>query len=296
MLERRKPTEQPETFWPTHIFKEAVATLVVFIALVLLVVLFAPAHESIARPMDTSYIPRPEWYFLFLFKLLEFFPGKLEVVGAVILPALGILALLLLPFIDRSPTMRPLKRPFASGIGLFVISAIVFLTIQGMAATPPSMTSRAAFMELGEKLYQEQDCSSCHTLNGIGTPVGPDLTGLAERRTLSWIHRYLEDPLMIKPDSAMPGYLATFTHEEIEGVSVYLMSLEKTTTPVETPASEEVSPTLPAPTGPPRVPHTLEGRTACLACHQTGIGEASQIPADHSGRGNDACLSCHKTE
>lgn len=301
MLERRKPREQPETFWPTHIFKEAVVTLVVFIGLVLVVVFFAPAHESIARPMDTSYIPRPEWYFLFLFKLLEFFPGKLEVVGAVIVPGLAVLALLLLPFFDRSPTMRPLKRPFASGIGLFVIVAIVFLTIQGMTAAPPSMTSRSAFTELGERVYQEQDCSSCHTINGFGTPVGPDLAGLAERRTLSWIHIYLEDPLLIKPDSAMPGYLGALTHEEIEGISLYLMSLEKTPTPTgvaptpeeASPTPEEASPSPPASVRPPLVPHTLEGRSACLACHQTGIGEASQIPADHNGRGNDVCLSCH---
>ncbi len=276
----------------------------VFIGLVLVVVLFAPAHESIARPMDTSYIPRPEWYFLFLFKLLEFFPGKLEVVGAVIVPGLAVLALLLLPFFDRSPTMRPLKRPFASGVGLFVIVAIAFLTIQGMAAAPPSMTSRSAFTELGERVYQEQACSSCHTINGVGTSVGPDLAGLAERRTLSWIHIYLEDPLLINPSSAMPGYLGTLTHEEMEGISLYLMSLEKTPRPTgvtptpeeASPTPEEASPSPPASVGPPLVPHTLEGRSACLACHQTGVGEASQVPADHSGRGNDVCLSCHKTE
>ncbi len=93
---------------------------------------------------------------------------------------------------------------------------------------------------------------------------------------------------MIKPDSAMPGYLETLTHEDIEGVSLYLMSLEKTATPTE------VSPTPPVPVTPPLVPHTLEGRSSCLACHETGIGEASKIPADHSGRSNEACLSCHK--
>ncbi len=295
MLERRKPQEQPETFWPTHVFKEAVVMLVVFIGLVLIAVFLSPAHESIARPMDTSYIPRPEWYFLFLFKLLEFFPGKLEFVGAVIVPALGVLVLLLLPFFDRSPTMGPLKRPLASGVGLFVIVAIVFLTIQGMAAAPPSMTSRAEFIKLGARVYQEQDCSNCHTINGVGSPIGPDLAGLAERRTLSWIHKYLEDPLLIKPDSAMPGYLGTLTHEEIESVSLYLMSLEEAAAPSEV-SPGEISPAPPAAVVPPQVPHTLEGRADCLACHQTGVGETPKIPADHSGRTNNVCLSCHKSE
>ncbi len=295
MLERRKPQEQPETFWPTHVFREAVVMLLVFVGLVLMAVFLAPAHESIARPMDNTYIPRPEWYFLFLMEILKVFPGELEFVGAVILPALGVLVLLLLPFLDRSPTMGPLKRPLASGIGLFVIVAIVFLTIKGMAAAPPQMSSRPEFIELGAIVYQEQDCSNCHAINGVGPPIGPDLAGLAERRTLSWVHKYLEDPLLIKPDSAMPGYLGALTHEEIEGVSLYLMGLEKTTTPSAV-SPGEISPTPPAPVVPPQVPHTLEGRADCLACHQTGVGETPKIPTDHSGRSNDVCLSCHKSE
>jgi cytochrome c553 len=157
------------------------------------------------------------------------------------------------------------------------------------------MTSRSAFVELGTKIYQEQDCSNCHTINGVGTPIGPELAGLAERRTLSWIHIYLEDPLLIKPDSAMPGYLEVLTHEEIEGISLYLINLEKTPAPTGvTPIPEEVSPTPPV--TPPLVPHTLEERSSCLTCHQTGIGEASKIPADHSGRSNDVCLSCHQSK
>ncbi|MFQ6121439.1 MAG: c-type cytochrome [Dehalococcoidales bacterium] len=292
MLERRKPQEKRETFWPDHAFMGAIVMLVVFLVLVLIVVFFPPAHESVARPMDTSYIPRPEWYFLFLFKLLEFFPGELEFVGAVIVPALAILALLLLPFFDRSPIMRPFRRPLASGIGLFVIATIIFLTVQGIAAAPPSMSSRSAYIELGDKLYHEQDCASCHAINGVGGTIGPDLAGLTERRTLSWIHKYLEDPLVINPNSAMPGYLGALTHEEIESISLYLTTLKKTSAEVpQTP--EEAAPAPPAPTTPPQVPHSLEGRLSCLLCHETGIGGVPKVPSDHSGRGNDLCLNCH---
>ena len=159
-----------------------------------------------------------------------------------------------------------------------------------MAAAPPQMSSRLELIELGTRVYQEQDCSNCHTINGVGTPVGPGLADISERRTLSWVHKYLEDPLLIKPDSAMPGYLETLTHEEIEGVSLYLISLEKTLVPTE------VTPTAPVSVAPPQIPHTLEGRSDCLACHQTGVGVAPKIPADHNGRGNEACLSCHKAK
>lgn len=299
MLRRQpKPEEKRHVFWPDFAFHAAIVMLVVLIVLVLMVVFLPPPHESVARPGDTSYIPRPEWYFLFLMGLLQFFPGKLEVVGAIILPTVAILVFILLPFFDRSPTINPLKRPLATTLAGVVIIVILSLTIRGVVTTPPSITSPSVFIELGERLYQEQGCASCHTINGVGGTMGPDLGGIGQRRTLSWVHKYLEDPLLIKPDSAMPGYLGPLTHEEIEGMALYLLSLEKAPAPTEptTAPKEEVPPAPPVPIAPPKVPHTLEGRSACLACHQTGVGEATRIPADHSGRSNDICLSCHESK
>ncbi len=288
---RREPKREEEryVFWPDYAFHAAIVIFIVLGVLALMAVFLSPPHESVARPADTSYIPRPEWYFLFLMQMLQFFPGELEVVGAVILPGLAVLVLLLLPFFDRSPTMRPLKRPLATTVAVLIFVGIVSLTIKGMVGTPPSITSRSAYIEVGERIYHEQDCTNCHTVNGVGSPIGPDLVGIAERRTLSWIHKYLEDPLLMKPDSAMPGYLGALTHEEIEAVSVYLMSIK------QAPVPTEVSPAPPASITPPLVPHPLKGRSACSACHQTGVGVAPKIPADHSGRGNEVCLSCHKT-
>ena len=72
--------------------------------------------ERVADPTDTSYIPRPEWYFLFLFQMLKVFEGPLEVVGTVVLPTLAILALILTPFIDRSKLVKVRQRTLAFGI------------------------------------------------------------------------------------------------------------------------------------------------------------------------------------
>ena len=298
MLRREhKREEERHVFWPDFAFHSAIVMLVVFIALALVALFFHPPHESVARPGDSNYIPRPEWYFLFLMEILKLFPGKLEVVGAIFLPVLAILALLGLPFFDRRPTLKPLKRPLATTAVGIVLILILALTVKGVTSTPPSITSPSAFIELGESLYPEQGCANCHTINGVGSPLGPDLAGISERRTLSWIHKYLEDPLLFKPDSAMPGYLGTITHEEIEGISMYLMTLEKTPAPTgEIPTPGEVSPPPPAPVAPPEVPHTLEGRSTCLVCHETGVGEATKIPTDHSGRSNEVCLSCHKSQ
>ena len=70
----------------------------------------------LADPTDLSYIPRPEWYFLFLFQFLKWFEGPFEVVGAVILPTLAIVALLLIPFIDRGKMKMVRQRTGAIGL------------------------------------------------------------------------------------------------------------------------------------------------------------------------------------
>ncbi len=179
MLRREhKREEERHVFWPDFAFHSAIVMLVVLIILTLVALFFHPPHESVARPGDSNYIPRPEWYFLFLMEILKLFPGKLEVVGAIILPALAILALIALPFFDRRPTLKPLKRPLATTVMVVVVVLILSLTIKGVTSTPPSITSPSAFIELGERLYQEQGCSNCHTINGVGSPLGPDLAGI----------------------------------------------------------------------------------------------------------------------
>ena len=71
--------------------------------------------EQLADPTDTAYIPRPEWYFLFLFQFLKLMPGALEVFGSIVLPGIAVLTLILVPFIDRGQIMRVTKRTFAGG-------------------------------------------------------------------------------------------------------------------------------------------------------------------------------------
>src|SRR5512132_2915005 len=87
-------------FFPDIIFKDVVVSLLIFLVLAALAYFVGVPTEARANPNDAAYTPRPEWYFLFLFQLLKYFPGKLEVIGVVIIPTLLILLLLALPFID----------------------------------------------------------------------------------------------------------------------------------------------------------------------------------------------------
>lgn len=121
-----------EPFFPGHILKEAVVMLITIIVVMFLAVTIDLPNESVADPTDTSYIPRPEWYFLFLFQFLKYFPGSMEVVAAVLFPALFIGLLLFLPFLDKNPARHPKKRPLATSSAVVTMVGIIVLTILGM--------------------------------------------------------------------------------------------------------------------------------------------------------------------
>ena len=93
-------------FFPEQAFRDTVAVFFAFAILFVMAVAVRVPLEQLADPTDTTYIPRPEWYFLFLFQTLKLFPGPLEMVGAVVLPGLAVLVLLLVPFIDRGQVRR----------------------------------------------------------------------------------------------------------------------------------------------------------------------------------------------
>ena len=119
--------------------KDTIAIFVWFAVLMGMALLARVPLGHLADPTDLSYIPRPEWYFLFLFQFLKWFEGPLEVVGAVILPTLAIIALLLVPFIDRGKMKMVRQRTGA--IGVVVLAAIFW---GGLTAARRSHHSRNA--------------------------------------------------------------------------------------------------------------------------------------------------------
>src|SRR5512141_3388836 len=97
-----------ERFWPDSIYKDLLVSLGIFVVLILLATFVGVAGEPKADPSDTSYLPRPEWYFLFLFKFLAIYGqipvlGKIEWIATVLVPGLAVLVLALVPFIERNP-------------------------------------------------------------------------------------------------------------------------------------------------------------------------------------------------
>src|SRR3990170_8986420 len=127
--EYHQAKEKGPSFYPEVVVKDAIVALLVFLALVALAYILGAPLEERANPADTSYTPRPEWYFLFLFQLLKYFPGRLEVIGVFVIPTLMIALLLFLPFIDRSAKRHPLARPVVSGAAVLMVVGVVGLTM-----------------------------------------------------------------------------------------------------------------------------------------------------------------------
>ena len=147
-----KSLNHGERFWPDSIYKDLVVSLGIFIVLVLLATFVGVAGEPKADPADTSYIPRPEWYFLFLFKFLALYGqipviGKIEWIATVAIPSVYLIALALLPFIEKSAVRHYSKRVVAICLmGIFVVSAV---TLTLMADVPTGTTLVGNLQTLG---------------------------------------------------------------------------------------------------------------------------------------------------
>ncbi len=123
-----------EFFWPDSIFKDAIMALGLFILLVSMATFLGVDNVPKADPSDTAYVPRPEWYFLFLFKFLALYGqipviGKIEWLATVLIPGIAIAALVLLPFIEKSPSRYYTKRMLPLTIMAIVVLNMVLLTL-----------------------------------------------------------------------------------------------------------------------------------------------------------------------
>lgn len=129
-----------ERFWPDSIYKDLIVSFGLLIILILLAAFVGVGAQPKVDPNDTSYIPRPEWYFLFLFKFLALYGqipvlGKIEWIATVVVPGIGILLLALMPFIERSPERHYSKRAIPISAMSIVVVDIVLLTLMSDVPT-----------------------------------------------------------------------------------------------------------------------------------------------------------------
>ena len=204
-------------FYPQQVFKDTIAIFIAFAVLFTLAIAARVPLEQLADPTDTAYIPRPEWYFLFLFQTLKFFEGPLEVVGAVVLPGLAVLTLLLVPFIDRSKVVKVTRRTVAFAVVFLAAIGWAGLTATAIATTPKEARTAEVdysaptdWMQLtpdemaGVAYFRQENCESCHAIGEKGTAIGPDLTRTTVRKNVAGLIQHFKMPAAVRPGSTMP--------------------------------------------------------------------------------------------
>ncbi len=226
---------QGKPFFPYAVAKDAVMACVVMAVIISMSLVLGAELGSKANPTTTTYVPRPEWYFFFLFEVLRVIKSPSLVPLATIgVPTIAMILLFLLPFYDRGPERRPERRPIATLTGIFVIGAMALLTYQGASAgsptaieiaTPPAVVQAggAALAEYnaGKAVVAQSGCLACHKIgdNGNSGP-GPDLTHIGARLPRQGIARTL-----VNPTAPMPSF-KNLPPQKFEAVVGFLSQLK----------------------------------------------------------------------
>jgi ubiquinol-cytochrome c reductase cytochrome b subunit/menaquinol-cytochrome c reductase cytochrome b/c subunit len=199
MKSRGKP------FFPYAVLKDSLMACIVMAVIIAMAIVLGAELGPKADPTTTTYTPRPEWYFFFLFELLRVVkPPALVFLATIGIPTICLVLLILLPFIDRNPERNPLKRPIATLAGITVIFAMAYLTIEGaLAGSPTEIEMKVAKQyEPGRSVAASSGCLGCHKIGDNGnTGPGPPLTQVGKRLPRQAIARTL-----VNPTPPMPSY------------------------------------------------------------------------------------------
>ena len=190
-------------FFPYIVAKDAAMAVIVMIVIVLLSLMFGAEIGPKADPTTTTYVPRPEWYFFFLFEVLRIIkPPILTPLATIGVPTICMVLLFGLPFYDRNPERRPERRPIATTAGILVIFAMAYLTYLGAAAGSPNEIDMTVprNLEAGKLVMAQSGCLACHKIgeNGNDGP-GPNLTDIGDKLLPGAILRTLENPTAPMP-------------------------------------------------------------------------------------------------
>jgi quinol---cytochrome c reductase cytochrome c subunit, bacillus type len=222
-------------FFPYAVAKDGAMAVVVMVVIITMSIVLGAELGPKADPTTTTYTPRPEWYFYFLFELLRIIkPAYLVPLATIGIPTICMILLFLLPFYDRNAERRPERRPIATTAGIFTIAAMGYLTYLGAQAGPPTQIDMPTPQrivaaggptlkqyEQGKQVAAQSGCEACHKFgeNGNDGP-GPPLTDIASRLPKQAIARTL-----INPTPPMPSF-ADLPPEKFNALVSFLSQLK----------------------------------------------------------------------
>lgn len=233
------PKQTQEPFYPRQVLMDLSLTALLIIGLGFLA-FFVPVQLShAADPADAQYIPRPEWYYLPIFQWLKYWRGAASIIGVLVIPTILVLAVVAVPFLDRSTERRPWRRPIALGAYIFVLTTLLGLGFRShyLDQHDPGVAQQLAkqaadeadFMrkpfepELsaaslvaantaladplaakGKTLFEANSCNACHGDGGVGTAAAPALIGVSTKLSPDKITELLVHPNAKMTAGGMP--------------------------------------------------------------------------------------------
>jgi ubiquinol-cytochrome c reductase cytochrome b subunit/menaquinol-cytochrome c reductase cytochrome b/c subunit len=225
---------QGKPFFPYIVAKDAWMAVIVMFVIIFLSIMFGAEIGPKADPTTTTYVPRPEWYFFFLFEVLRVIkPPVFTPMATIGVPTIAMILLFLLPFYDRSPERLITRRPVALAAGLATILAMAYLTYEGAAAgspnevdmkAPSTLTpAEVATFNAGKLVVGQSGCLACHKIgeNGNDGP-GPNLSHIGSKLKAAAIASTL-----VNPTAPMPSFksLAQTQPEKFRNLVGFLSEL-----------------------------------------------------------------------
>jgi cytochrome c553 len=199
-----------------------------------------PRYSEPADPATTNFVPRPDWYFYFLFYLLRIFKWPDSVIlGTVGIPTLLLIIAFLLPFLDRRMERRLTRRPVAVIGAILVVLSMGVLTYKGAIAKEalasevvqavPAWAQREGFANnaeaiAGAKIFASSGCTACHTYLGTGSSNqgAPDLSAEAKKgRNKQFFTQYIRDPSKFG-NNVMPKF--GFDDQQLAQLAAFLLA------------------------------------------------------------------------
>ncbi len=200
--------------------------------------LLGPEYTEPADPGTTSFVPRPDWYYYFLFYLLRVFKWPNTVfLGTVGVPTIALILLFTLPFYDTRRERRLSRRPVAVVGAVLVVLSMAVLTWKGATAKEalaseviadvPNWVKQEKLPQNavpGARLFAVAGCTACHTYLGTGSSNlgAPDLTAIGTRKLgIDFQIRHLKDPASVVPGSPMPKF-ASLGEKRLRELAIFL--------------------------------------------------------------------------
>ena len=222
-------------FVPGAIWKDLFFAAFILFSIAACAACFGPFGSS--GPPDPTIIqtaPRPDFFFLWLYAVLSFLPPSMETPALLIGPVIGIIALLLLPFVFGEGEKSWRRRPIAVLTILLVAVALgTFTRLAGNAPWSPVMDAwsgipipsefvhnRSALERQGALVFQVKQCHNCHSLGDQGGKRGPALDAVAVRLTQDQLIRQV-----IQGGGNMPAYGKNLSPAETTALVAFLETL-----------------------------------------------------------------------